>query len=73
MSKSISYGMDDYGAREHWRIPLKSVKPLIDVESVTPRLRAIYESQEYSKYDDKQKQAVKIFLDEVDGKLKDFP
>ena len=73
LSKSMSYGMSDYVAKEHWRISIKNIEVFTDVQAITPRVRNLLTSDTFSQLSDKQKLAVKTFLDEVDGKFRDFP
>jgi hypothetical protein len=69
--KSFSYGMSDYVGRTQWRINLKTIDEFIDSKILEPRLRKISISTSFSKLKEKQKLAVKAFLDTFDGKLKD--
>jgi len=70
--RSFSYGMSDHVGRMQWRIDLKLVDRFVDSKILEPRLRKILSSASFSQLKDKQKSAVKTFLDTFDGKLKDY-
>jgi predicted KAP-like P-loop ATPase len=70
--KSFSFGMSDHVGRMQWRIDLKSVDRFVDSKILEPRLRKILSSALFNQLEEKQKSAVKTFLDTFDGKLKDY-
>lgn len=71
LAKSISQGMSDYVGKLHWKIPLDSIKHFVDLESIKGRVRKIAQSADFNKLPDDKQKAVKIFLDTIDGKIKE--
>ena len=49
-------------------IDLKNVKNLVLLEKIEPRIRRIYQSPEYNRFDERKKHGIKTFLDTFDGK-----
>jgi predicted KAP-like P-loop ATPase len=72
LSKSYAHGMSDHVARVELRIHLDSVKEFIPVADVEPRVREIYHRDDFKNLPSEQQTAIKIFLDTVDGKIKDW-
>jgi len=62
--------MSDYVGKVHWQIPLDSVKHFTDQELIKERLRKISQSIGFNQLPEDKQKAVKIFLDTVDGKIK---
>lgn len=74
LNKVRSQTASDYVANIKWRIDLKNVKDFINLEKVEPRIRRIFNSPEYSQFDEKKKLGIETFLDTFDEKTKDpFP
>lgn len=67
--KSCVYGMSDRVGRIEWRINLKTIDEFADSKILEPRLRQIAASLSFSQLEEKQKIAVKAFLDTFDGKV----
>jgi len=70
LSDVRSRGMSDYVERVSWRINLESVKIFVDLNEVDKRLRKLQSKPQYDDLEDKEKLAIKIFLDTRDGKIK---
>lgn len=68
--KSRSYGMGDYVAREHFRINAKDIGDFLDIDKITSRIRKIKKSRPFSKYIAEDKNIIDVFLDTIDGKIK---
>jgi hypothetical protein len=66
-----SHGLSDYVERISWRINLESIETFIELDEVDRRLRKIHTSSEFKDLEDKEKLAIKTFLDTRDGKIKD--
>ena len=75
LNKSTSYGIyTDRVAETHWYINIESIGKFVDIEEVEPRIRKIYSSSDFEQLDDQKKLAIKMFLDTIDGKIKNlFP
>jgi predicted KAP-like P-loop ATPase len=73
LQKTSSYGMSDYVGKINWNIHVDSVKHFVDIDDITIRVREIYKKESFEGLAEKQKQALKIFLDTIDGKIKDSP
>lgn len=70
LNKSVSYGMSDYAGKARWRMNLKSIEGLIELEKIETRIRKIFKSDNFQGFDDKIKIAIETFLDTFDGKIK---
>jgi predicted KAP-like P-loop ATPase len=71
LSDIRSHGMSDYVESVSWRINLESVETFVDLDEVDMRLRKIQSNPQYNDLEDKEKLAIKTFLDTRDGKIKD--
>lgn len=71
LSDIRSHGMSDYVERVSWRINLESVESFVDLDEVDARFRKIQFNPRYNDLEDKEKLAIKTFLDTRDGKIKD--
>jgi len=71
LSKSTSHGMSDYVGKTHWKIHIENVKEFVDLKEIESRIRNISSSSDFEQLNDRKKLAIKIFLDTVDGKIKD--
>ena len=60
--------MDDYQGSIHWHIRLKEVNDFADIDSIVPRIRKLMESSQYDHLTEREKIALKTFIDTVDGK-----
>jgi predicted KAP-like P-loop ATPase len=72
VGKSYSHGMSDYVTRVNWRISLKSVADFVSVDELTPRVRAILDSNEFQNLSADNQRALQTFIDTVDGKVKEW-
>jgi len=55
----------------HWEINIKSIesiKKYIEIEKIEPRIRRIINSEGYTNLNEKQKIALRTFIDTIDGK-----
>jgi len=68
--KSYVYGMSDRVGRIEWRISLKTINEFVDSKILEPRLRQIAASLLFNQLEEKQRIAVRAFLDTFDGKIK---
>ena len=69
---STSQSMGDYVSRKNPQFYMKNLNLFINSEVIEPRVRQIYASEEeYKKYNEKEKEAIKNFLDRYDDILKD--
>lgn len=73
LGKTISHGMSDYVGRVSWKISLDSIKHFIDLKPIEGRLRSIAKSEDFKKLSEEKQKAVNIFLDTLDGKVKNYP
>ena len=71
LSDIRSHGMSDYVERVSWRINLESVETFVNLDEVDTRLRKIQSNPRYNDLEDKEKLAIKTFLDTRDGKIND--
>ena len=71
LRRSTSQTMGDYVYRSHWRINIKSVEEFIKIKKIQPRIRKIVNSEMYTHLDERQKIALRTFIDTIDGKIKD--
>jgi len=69
--KSYSTGTSDYVSRVNWRINLDTVNGFISVEEVVPKIRSIIESDSFNELSEEYQRSLKIFIDTVNGKIKD--
>jgi predicted KAP-like P-loop ATPase len=67
-----SYGTKDYVGKVTWKINLENIATFMKLEDVEKRLRKIYDSPEYSSLGEKERLAIKTFIDTIDGKV-DWP
>ena len=70
LHKTTSYGMKDYAGKIKWKMNLKNIEDFVELKEIEPRLRVIYKSVNRKNFDDKQKLAIKVFLDTFNGKIK---
>lgn len=68
--KTQSYSMGDYVPREHIRVNIKDIGDFIDIAIATKRLRKIQNSKLFVLYTDEDKNIINIFLNTIDGKIK---
>lgn len=71
LTKSKSLGMEDYVYKVHWRIDIKSIEKFIEIKKIERRIRNIINSEKYAHLDERQKIALRTFIDTIDGKIKD--
>ena len=69
LSKVKSHTLNDYVDRIKWQINLDNVAETVKLEDVEKRIRKIQSSKKYKKLKDKEKLAIKTFLDTYDGKI----
>jgi len=67
-SKSNGY----YGYRTEYYISLENVEHFVKLDEIVPRLRSIKQSSRFNDLQDTEQKAINLFLDTVDGKIKDF-
>jgi predicted KAP-like P-loop ATPase len=66
-----SHGMKDHVGRVNQRINLENVEIFVSLDEVDKRLREILSQPKYDELEDKERLAIKIFIDTRDGKIKD--
>ena len=66
-----SHGMTDYVESVTWRINLESVETFVELDEVDKRLRQIQSAPQYNDLREKEKLAIKTFIDTRDGKIND--
>ena len=71
LSDIRSHGMSDYVESVSWRINLESVETFVELDEVDTRLRKIQSKPQYNDLEEKEKLAIKTFLDTRDGKIRD--
>lgn len=71
LGESTSSGISDYVSKRNWRINTKNIEHFVGLDLIEPRMRKILSSPKYNELEDKQKTAVKVFLDTYDGKIDD--
>lgn len=67
-----SQGMGDYGYRTENRINIKNVEHFVKLDEIVPKLRSIKQSDKFNDLKDTEQKAIDIFLDTIDGKVKDL-
>lgn len=72
LNQSSSHGMSDYVSRMNWRMELKSIDHFVSTKVIELRIRKLSLSPQYNDLEDKQKIAIKTFLDAYDGKVDDL-
>lgn len=72
LRQSTSQTMGDSVSRRNWRIDPKNIADFTDIEAVTARLRDVRRSVAFSELEERQKIAVKLYLDTVDGKVEEW-
>lgn len=70
LGRSTSQYISDYVGRVGYTISLEVISKLVSIDEIEPRIRRISESDKLKKLDDKQRTAIKLFLDTYDGKVK---
>jgi len=71
-SEVRSRGMDDYGYRTEYRINLKNVEHFVKLDDIVPRVRNVKKSDKFNTLQETEQKAIELFLDTVDGKIKDL-
>ncbi|MHA2122700.1 MAG: KAP family P-loop NTPase fold protein [Promethearchaeota archaeon] len=66
--RSTSYS--EYSATIHWRIDPEDLNKFIDYKEIEPKIRNIFNSNNFEKLGKKEQIAIKTFLDIVDGNIK---
>lgn len=56
-------------AKTNWRIHLESIQEFVDLKDVEARIRNIFSSSVHNNLGDRERIAIKTFLDTVDGKI----
>jgi predicted KAP-like P-loop ATPase len=69
--KSVSHGMGDYVSRISWKTSLKSIGDFVPVKEIEQRVRSIVASETFAKLEERQRMALKAFVDTLDGKVDD--
>lgn len=70
LSKSTRYSLSDYVSTIHWHIDLKLVEEFVSVKEIEPKIRKIFLSSEYIKFEDQRKLAIQTFIDSIDPKIR---
>lgn len=71
VGKLHSQGMGEYGYRTEYRINMEELAKFLDVAQAESRIRAIGGSKVCEQLDNRKRRAVQVFLDTLDGKIKD--
>jgi len=71
LTRSTSQTMGDYVYKIHWKINIKDIEEFVEIKKIEPRIRKIVNSEKYTHLDERQKIALKTFIDIIDGKIKD--
>ena len=71
LSDVRSHGMSDYVERVNWRINLKNIGTFVELDEIDKRLRTIQSDPNFNELEEKEKLAIRTFLDTRDGKIKD--
>ena len=71
LTKSTSHSLSDYAEKINWKINIKNIEEFVDLKEVEPRIRKISSSKDFEELDERKKLAIKIFLDTIDGKIKE--
>lgn len=71
LSPIRSQTLGSYVATIQWRVSLKSMTSLVDVKEIEPRIRDIASTSKFERLGDRQKLAIRAFLDTIDGKIED--
>lgn len=67
-----SYSLSGYIQKENLRINLKSIEEFLPIEAIVPRVRAIIANTNYETLPPEKQQALQVFVDTVDGKIKEW-
>lgn len=71
-SEVRSQSMGDYGYRTENRINIKNVEHFVKLDEIVPKLRSIKQSDKFNDLKDTEQKAIDLFLDTIDGKVKDL-
>lgn len=71
LTRVTSHTERDYVYKIHWKINIKSIEEFVEIKKIEPRIRKIINSEKYTHLDERQKIALKTFIDTIDGKIKD--
>ncbi len=66
-----SHGMTDHVISIKWKINLENVESFVNLKDIDTRLRKIQSLPNYGELEEKERLAIKTFLDTRDGKIKD--
>ncbi len=69
LGQSISQTVGDRVSKKEWRIETKNIADFTNIEDITARAREVMASDAYAELEERQRIAVKIYLDIVDGKI----
>jgi len=70
-SRSFVHGMSDRVGKFRYRVNLKGIADIADVEAIGPRVRRIAEGQMFAALLPEQQRAVRGLIDALDGKKTD--
>lgn len=73
LSKMRKWGISDYIQKENWYISIKNIKKIFDtdINEIEKRIRQIHFSSTFDNFNQKQKLAIQLFLDTLDGKIQE--
>lgn len=71
MRRTFSHGISDHVSKLEWSINLKEIEEFIPIEETATRLRSFPATAQFDELDAHKKLAIQVFLDTVDGKIKD--
>lgn len=69
LGRSTSQYISDYVGRAGYTISLEGISKLVSIDEIEPRIRSISKSEKLKELDDRQRTAIKLFLDAYDGKV----
>jgi predicted KAP-like P-loop ATPase len=67
-----SHSAGDKVSKSDWKINLDNIEHFTPLDSVEPRVRSIFSSDDFKSLDERQQRAVTVFLDTFDGKVEDW-
>lgn len=69
LSQYQSWQETDYVTRDHWELHIEGISEFIEISNIEPKVREIIKSEKFNELDEKEKLALQLFIDKIDGKI----
>lgn len=69
VNEGTSQSLSDSVATRRWTIEPQSIAEFVNIDSITPRLRELLDSSEFTELNEEAQRAVRLYLDTLDGKV----